>query len=180
MVIEHSFVTTLESNQALGAASEFLSGLGFVAAENPAFQIDQQAWTELEMKRARRKGGGPGRCEQQVRLDFDRGRVNVAASVLAQVTRSFTWSSYGFRDLKPNSKLGRQYSAMMVALVESLEDLLARNAPPQQASQRYLQQEQQSDREFHRYRRNRIIALVIFILVIVGLLVIPIVVTSRR
>jgi hypothetical protein len=89
MVIEHTFVTTLEPNDTMRAAAEYLSARGFTRAD-PAAGFDvsgqPQAWTSLEMRRGKKKAARARnvlQLPQTVRLEWDRGRVNVALAIAA-------------------------------------------------------------------------------------------------
>ena len=84
MLVEHTFVTTLPQAEAFGAASAFLQERGFVALPQGQFPVGPHGWTALEVRRG---VANPARAKtvlelpQQVRLGWDRGRMEVAASV---------------------------------------------------------------------------------------------------
>ena len=55
MVIEHTFVTTMEAPQAMTAAAQFLAQRGFVDAAGHGFAVDNEAdWNSLEMRRGKK------------------------------------------------------------------------------------------------------------------------------
>src|SRR5688572_28685465 len=75
MLVEHSFVTTMDREPAFRAVELSLSSIGFQRIEAPP--------QTLELRRGRDKphANGVGTLPQAVRVDFDRGRVVVAASI---------------------------------------------------------------------------------------------------
>src|SRR5438094_827837 len=85
----------MEAHQALSAASSMLQSAGFSVNNNAAFQMG--GWSDLELRRGKTsetRAKDVTQCPQQVRIEWDRGRVNVAASVTphARRTRVFRWS----------------------------------------------------------------------------------------
>jgi hypothetical protein len=84
VLVEHTFITTIPPAEAMGAASAFLQQRGFVPPPQTEFALGPQAWATLEVRRG---VANPARAKtvldlpQQVRLGWDRGRVEVAASV---------------------------------------------------------------------------------------------------
>ena len=102
MLVEHTFVTTLSAADALLVAGSLLKHLGF--------QVEPPGEAHLEAcrgvknpARAKRISDAP----QRIRLDYDRGRITVAAS--AKVYR------------KPNPL----HAEMLTTLAKVLERLLA-------------------------------------------------------
>ena len=58
MVIEHTFVTTLEGQQALTLAAGFLAERGFAPAGGPAFTLEpQQSWRTETVSLKWERGG---------------------------------------------------------------------------------------------------------------------------
>src|SRR6266550_777518 len=96
MLVEHAFITTLEASDALQLASRFLNARGFEAVAQNAFALGPGGWNVLEMTRGKRKAQRAKSVvdlPQQVRLEWDRGRVTVAASALsAMEAQTTTWN----------------------------------------------------------------------------------------
>src|SRR6188474_2921057 len=84
MIVEHVFITTMEAPDALRLASQFLSSRGFEAVHQEAFQLGApDTWNVLEMRRGKKtpaKAKSHLELPQQVRLEYDRGRIALAAS----------------------------------------------------------------------------------------------------
>lgn len=93
MVIEHSVVTTLEAAHAIEACARLLTPLGFKpvtpepagpapshAARDPDLPpIESAEWSRGVRRQSFRMG--VGNVAQHVRVDFDRGRLSIAASI---------------------------------------------------------------------------------------------------
>ena len=174
MVIEHSFVTTLPSREALTAASEMLSRAGFVAETQGAFRIGETDWTSLQMKRGRSsitRAKDPTECPQRIRLDWDRGRITIAASIEPRSSRrSFYYGGVGGMVVASDSRVGRatrDYSDLMILITTSLEALLVQRITPESASQSwYAFQEELKEKARKSRRRGLIVVGVLFSLVI--------------
>src|SRR4051794_16092301 len=84
MVVEHIFITTLEAPDALRLASQFLNARGYIASAQSAFAIGGGGgWNVLEMTRGKKsaaKAKSVIEFPQTIRIEWDRGRVTVAAS----------------------------------------------------------------------------------------------------
>jgi hypothetical protein len=122
MVVEHTFITTMEASDALRQAADFLGQRGFVASRQDAFSMDAGNWTSLEVRRGKPDPRNARRLldfPQMVRLEFDRGRVSVAVSIM---------------DMRNRSKASQ---ALLVAIANSLEALLERRVAPEQAGARW-------------------------------------------
>jgi len=135
MIVEHTFVTTLEADEAFAKARSMLVGLGFQ-------QVPSTPGT-LELMRGTPKQ--PDACEsiQQVQLTFDRGRIDAAVSISRIIARkSFQISRRTGKDLKPNSADARPYELLLTALAQALEDLLAKGVPQVKANAAWVKQEQ--------------------------------------
>lgn len=91
MVIEHTFITTLEAEHALGTVAQFLVDRGFAVQPQTAFApigvgggMIGQAPRVLELTRGKTnpaRAKGIDDLPQRVRVEWDRGRVSIAASV---------------------------------------------------------------------------------------------------
>jgi hypothetical protein len=83
MLVEYSFITTLEARDAMRVASDFLTSRGFVAEASGAFALDGGDWNALEVRREKRTGKARTQTAvdlpQVIRLEWDRGRVTLAA-----------------------------------------------------------------------------------------------------
>jgi len=161
MVIEHIFITTLEAPEALQRAAQFLNSRGFQATPQAAFAMGGQAWSVLEMTRGKKN---PSRAKsvvelpQQIRMEWDRGRVTVAASSTSlQESRSTTIGK------KSGARMARNQQTVLTGLVMSLQELLEaqREFDTVAATNAALEgQLHAADRS--RRRRNMIILLTIF------------------
>src|SRR5262249_14921959 len=85
MIVEHTFVTTLDAPDALRRASRLLEDHGFKAEEPSAFEPSSSGPRDLKLQRGQRK---PARARsivqlpQEIRLQWDRGRITVAMSIV--------------------------------------------------------------------------------------------------
>ena len=139
MVIEHTFVTTMPEEDALRLAADFLAARGFVNSEGSAFQVQMPAgstaggqWSKLEMERGEKsatKAKAVPYLPQMVRIEIDRGRVSLAASIAA-VGRSFWW---GTKELPAHSNKVRDHLELLTRISNSIEGLLARREAPEAA-----------------------------------------------
>ena len=186
MVVEHVFVTTMESREALTAASNLLQSFGFQVKNNNAFQMG--GWSDLEVSRGRPNSARAKditQCFQQVRLEFDRGRVTLAASIspLQNSNRSFRLHLWGYRtannvaDLP--AKKQRQYSDLMLTIANALESLLALRTSPEIVSEAWGNYENQIRAEAQKTRRRSTIIWLSILGVILAMVAL-IVVMSRR
>jgi hypothetical protein len=158
MLIEHTFVTTLEAPQAFSLACSFLNGIGFRISNLPA-SLDQPLPQSLEMTRGNGPHCDPRRALQSVHLAFDRGRITIAASILPARRGSFGLNSSSLSGIEPpaSSKLARPHAQLMVALAEALEALLSRGQSPQEASRSWLALEEAEIRKAQRARHSSMI-----------------------
>ena len=170
MVIEHQFVTTMDAPEAMRTASEFLTSRGFAVKGQNAFAVGG-GWTTLEVSRGRKNAArakSVAELPQRVRLDFDRGRMTVAAAI-----EYFRHGAFGTsaREPAPDSKKVRDHAALLTAIVQGLELLLANRLPPEQASSEWATVEQRIIQEGRRRRRRNFLAAVIIIVVGVAAIV---------
>jgi hypothetical protein len=167
VVIEHSFVTTLPSTQALTAASEMLTKAGFVAEVQEGFRLGETDWTVLQMKRGKKsvaRAKDPTQCPQRIRLDWDRGRVTVAASIQPKVRqRTFYFGGvigYAIAASATSRRKGKDskdYSDLMIFIANSLEDLLWRQSSPEIAEQGWMSFEEELRAKAKKARRRSLI-----------------------
>lgn len=174
MVIEHTFVTTLDASEALQAASSFLEQCGFSAA-SPTRP------SSLEMRRGK---SNPGRARsvaelpQSIRLDFDRGRIGLALSI----TPSPAWGGGSWLNSEVEIKATDQkllkrmklHTDMLIAIAGGLEKILVHRAAADVASREWAEAEERiADAARRRKRRNMVVAtcLSLFVAMILGLVV---------
>jgi hypothetical protein len=159
LVIEHTFVTTLDSHDALALASDMLSRRGFVTEGESGFQLGEE-WTTLQMKRGKKSAARaktPSECPQQVRLEWDRGRVTLAASIEPQSRRNRTFAfggviGYGLYAMR-NKRATAEATDMMMVISTSLENLLVQNLPAEEAGKAWFAQE---DLQLEKARKARV------------------------
>jgi hypothetical protein len=188
VVIEHTFVTTLPSRQALGAASEMLARGGFVAEVQEGFRVGETEWTSLQMKRGKKntaRAKDPTECPQRIRLDWDRGRVTFAGSIEAKSTRrTFYYGGViGMAIAAANNKQGKNtkdYSDLMILIATALEELLARRTPPEVAQQGWFAFQDDLKLKAKKTRQRSWIMVGILLAVVVGFIVVIAVVTSNH
>lgn len=143
MLLEHVFVTTREAAQTLTDARRLLQELGFA--------VEAVSETHLEARRGR---DNPARAKQidelpqQVRLEFDRGRVTLAASI------------------HHNNKPGPLHQDLLTNLARTLELHLAHNYPSIEARQGWDQMTQRVALDGQKRRRHVRITLIILLLII--------------
>jgi hypothetical protein len=132
MVVEHTFITTLEGHDALRMAWELLLSRGFSPLPQQEMAARPPAPNAVELRRGREN---PERAKsivelpQFVRVEWDRGRVVVAASITPR-----TWMG---RQYTPGSMITKAIDTrqpdqenMLLAIIHSLEMLLAHRRPP--------------------------------------------------
>ena len=177
MVIEHTFVTTMEAEEALRTASEFLRRHGgFEPEADRAFQLGRPGWNVIELKRGKKSASRAklvSELAQQIRMEWDRGRVTLAASIAPR-----TGAFYG-TDTSPRHVRNRLAAELMTAIARSLELLLAYRMPPEQAARPWDQAQAQVDEQRRREKRRNVIAWTVVVLILVGLLALSIWVNTR-
>jgi hypothetical protein len=130
MVVEHTFITTLEAADAIGAAGNLLRSRRFTALPQSASPVPPP-WNVLEMRRGR---DVPDRAKsilelpQFVRIEWDRGRVVVAASITSNVTMGRQRVPGAMTSVRIDARQPDQEN-LLVALVGALEMLLAHRRP---------------------------------------------------
>ena len=133
MVIEHSFVTTLDPQQTMRAASEFLGSHGFIAQTRAGFAMGQGEWDRLEMRRGQtklRKAKSVAQLPQVAHVHWDRGRVNVGLSI----EPSAAWGGNSVFQMGitsnsmvvGNAKKMKLHAALLMAIANGLEAVVAR------------------------------------------------------
>lgn len=167
MIVEHAFVTTMEASEALQLASAFLTARGFEAASQGAFAVDG-LWTSAAFRRGQakaRRAKSIAELPQQVHLEWDRGRVTVAASI-----EHAERSSFSMGEIKADSPKLRIHTDLLLAIARGLEMVLAENQPAEHAYQQWDHVNQFIAENARRKRgRSRIliaVAIVLFALTI--------------
>jgi hypothetical protein len=164
MVLEQIIVTTLPMPEAMARAEQYLATRGFVPASAAAnafpISVDNQA-TTLQMRRGRKSERGAAsvsQLPQQVRLDYEHGRVTIALSI----GNVAALSSASQRDKPLQSEL-------LLAIARGLEELLAYGRSGEIHYDQWDSAERQiQDAAKRRTRRNRI-TLIILLLIVAGL-----------
>lgn len=185
MVIEHIFITTLESPEALTAASDLLREGGFAVLNNSAFQMG--GWTDLEVQRGKKsvaRAKDVTECPQQVRLEWDRGRVTVAASITPRPrhTSAFAWSRKIGGVALPATKTPkkeRAYADLLMVISRSVEKLLGERLSQEESRREWAAVEMQMKADSRRSRRNNMIVGFCIVVLFVALIVV-IAVVSRN
>lgn len=185
LVVEHSFVTTLEFAQVYEMISSLMRRMGFAmttecthcgydlrgtisneGARCPECGSSQAMHTRSETMasvivatRGKEKAGTARKTEdlpQRVRVEFDRGRVNIAAS------------------LTPKAKVLPHHRTMMLAIVNAIEAVVGRNedAKPYVEDWSNLRSEGDAyDRKQRQKRATGCALLVVLFVAIIGLLI---------
>src|SRR5688572_22889522 len=169
MVVEHTFVTTLSDHEALGAATTLLGSRGFSAVGGGAFPMDG-AWTHVELTRGKTN---PARAKsiaelpQNVRIEFDRGRICMAASVTPW-QRGGREQIPGEMTTRSNKRPHPLQQELLLALVAAMELLLVHRAPPERCVARLDQVEANIQEYARRMRRRHWIIAGIVLAIIAG------------
>ena len=110
MIVEHAFITTRDSAEVQASAGDLLSMLGF----SPTSHSGPEPPEHLDLSRGRRHARqAVYRLEmqpQRVRIEFDRGRVTVAASI------------------EPHGRPHDLHRELLVLLATLIEERVARGA----------------------------------------------------
>lgn len=174
----------MDAPDALRTAAEFLRTFGFEAQTETAFALDQQ-WKALEVHRGVQRGRrsrGVNEWPPMVRVEWDRGKVDVAASMSAPARRQ-SWNIELGTGSKVRKKDERLMQQMLVLIARTLDLLLAQRLPPEQARVEWDQLEARYREQAQRdRRRSRIVTIVAvaFIGLAIAALVFAIVTSSHR
>ena len=167
MVVEHSFVTTMDETQALDAAAAFLQERGFARAVLPNAR-------GLELQRGKKNSArakSVSELPQVVRVDFDRGRVSVGISV----TPSARWGGQSFTNSQvevtqkdvQNPKRMKLHHDMALGIATGLEQLLVNGLAADQAARDWNEAEERIAAAARRFKRMQLIGTIIIFAVIV-------------
>jgi hypothetical protein len=170
-------VTTLEAHDAMNAAMQFLSRHGFMNEQRQGFVVGQEQWNVLDMRRGAsnaRKAKSVKDLPQRVHLEYDRGRITVAASI----EPSAAWggrSSFSTTASDGNPRKMHIHQSLLMNLVTGLEAVLVKSQPVEEASQGLLFTERHALEEArYRSRRNWIV-LGVILLFFVGIITLVVV-----
>jgi hypothetical protein len=172
VVVEHELVTTLESTPALSAAATYLSEGGFVG-QGGAVAVGQQEWTTLDMTRGKKnvaRAKNVAELPQRVLINFDRGRVTVAASIQA----SQVWGGGGFAvssgSVSESPKKMGLHRDLLLGIVSGLE--LAMTAPQVdgQARAQWVKAEAAILAEARKRSRRMVMALIVIVALFAGVI----------
>lgn len=132
LLIEHVFVTTMDAEEALLRAQAYLAGAGFGQVVRDGSSLIMRAGRAAPLAHTSFR-----EWPQEVRIEFDRGRVAVAASI---------------REAKKPHPVHRD---MLLALVRGLEQLLVQRVTLDAASVELARAGALVDAEFDDRRRAR-------------------------
>ena len=164
MVVEHTFVTTLDAPQTMQAAMQFLQSRGFDRSSS-AFPMGGE-WDTLEMRRGKKNAArakNVTQLPQVAHVNWDRGRVTVVLSI----EPSYVWggastAAFGLTAGTEKPKKMKLHAQMLSGIASGLEQLLVHNAAPDTAAQQWMYAEEEAFAAARRrFRRNLIITLVI-------------------
>lgn len=147
MLLEHSFVTTRDVGPVMEDTKEMLSSFGFAIEMRDEHSL--QVWRGLPNP-ARAKN--PNQLPQKVRVEFDRGRVIVAALIEER-----------------NRKFGRFSADMMTALASCLEGMLCEGRSLQEVRAPWDEVQIRIANLVARQKRSNLIAIVILIGIILAI-----------
>lgn len=178
MVIEHTFVTTLDAEQTMRTAMQFLALRGFTRPDQAAFPVDQQ-WTTLEMRRGKKSAARArsiAQLPQTAHVQWDRGRVTVVLSI----EPSYKWGGSGAQlgmyigAATDNPRKMKVHMRMLNAIALGLEQVLTQNAVLDAAAQQWAA----ADQEAERLASRRFWRIVIILVAVLGLLALVIVLAA--
>ena len=169
MLVEHSFITTLDAPETLEIVAQMLSGLGFTETVGNA-RVNAQSKVSREFVLP---GGRPRAAAntwvQRVLVTFDRGRVTVATTATPPARRAFRYRS---------STLTRSQKAMLeekLVLTSGVVEAILMGEPMDSIQSRWdALNSRWRAADIRRRRRTTIITLTVFallVLLIVGLAV---------
>ena len=170
MVVEHVFITTMEAPEALQAASQFLARRGFSARPQEGFAMGAGgAWNVLEMARGThnpRKAKSVVQYPQTVRLEWDRGRVTVAAA-----STSYQEARSDYMGRRNKGKVAQWQQQVLVGLVTQLQNLLEGRMDPEQLAATWTAEEDELHERDRRRRRRNVWTAVVIVVLFIGALV---------
>ena len=121
MVIEHEFVTTLEGSSAMQLCRAFLTAHGFrEGMDTPAIVADDHGMLTLSLRRGLENAAAAksvSELPQRIIVQFDRGRITIAASISPNTVWGGAPSAFSLRG---NSSLSSQTSKLRAELLPTL------------------------------------------------------------
>jgi hypothetical protein len=144
MMVEHTFITTLDQAAAFQLAGEILTKLGFVAESQPTSD-------SIVFRRGMKSAQVAKRSDQlpqRAMLHFDRGRIQLAASLEEA------------RSLRAESLLQKE---LLISLAGLLESCLSRGEPMATARSRWDSASAKIYNRHQRRRRTNGIVLLVFL-----------------
>jgi len=165
-----------------------LAKAGFVAEAQEGFRLGETEWTTLQMKRGKKttaRAKDPTECPQRIRLDWDRGRVTLAASIEPKPARRgyYYGGLVGYAIAASSNKRGKNtkdYSDLMILIANSLEELLARQSPPEVAEQGWFAFQDQLRAKAQKARKRSYILLGVFFAIIIGMVIFAVVASQNH
>ena len=148
MLAEHSFITTAEAEPALRAADELLCALGFVREPGPAERVYEYRRGLARAARAKKVSDLP----QRVRLEYDRGRVTLAAAVEEQ------------------RKGGDLHRARLLALADVVEAVVGRGRSLPEARLPWDAVDERIEAQAAAQRRRVRVLIVVLLVIVFGLI----------
>lgn len=160
MIVEHTFVTTLDHDDAFACADQFLVPLGFQRFMEET-DAAAQARAFREWKRGKEnpaKAKVPTELPQRMRMDFDRGRVTLAYAV------TFTHPA----------KAAKQLKASSLALCAGVDHLLTGDRSCDELIAEVRGFEENLDRRARKSKTIVAVLLGVFVAIIVGVVIIAV------
>jgi len=171
MLVEYSFITTLEAIDAMRLASEFLTGRGFLVERSNAFALDGGGWNALEVRLEKRKGKARTKTavdlKQVVRLEWDRGRISMAALSLLAPGINTGLSTRPSRD-KTFEADQRQ---LLLAIARAMELVVGGQRPDQGAAEWDRAEQEVTAQAATKRRRNQPLIIFVVILAVIAIIV---------
>jgi len=184
VVIEHAFITTMDPAEAFATAGGFLSERGFRAEAQGAFTIGG-GWNGLEIVRGEvtaAKARGVSEYPTRVRLEWDRGRMTIAAQIYAKNDKQ----EAGFAPLNSATRIdlarvktAEAMACILYTIVQTLELLLSRRDPAAAGMEWAALDQGLQRRDAGRRKPIGPIAILLIVLGIVAFLVLVIFVVTR-
>lgn len=175
MIVEHEFVTTQGQETALAAAAAFLGAGGFMR-EHGASASDQTQSPMLDLRRGKKNAArarSVSELPQRLILQFDRGRITIAASIVANHVwggRSRWHVGLDLATAGETPQKMRMHQRLLLGIVQGLEKLLAENQSDESARVEWLAAEVEIMQAARKRRKQNIIggiAVLVFVCVIV-------------
>jgi hypothetical protein len=170
MVIDHQFISTLDAGEVFGFAEAYLSTRGFRRSGT-----ESERWIEFRRGvTASGKAKSITELPQRVRIEFDRGRVSVAAQIEASGrwggAGSFQISSTGGNE---NRKKMVVHEKMLMGMVTGLQALLAHDGIADYTYAAWDAAETEASELVTRHQRRQKKLIVIAVLLIAATVAMP-------